>query len=127
KLAFPEEDVDGVLERLAQRVSPRIVAADAQLDPVRRELDEYFAGRRRGFALALDWTLVGTFGRSVLGVTAEIPYGGVCRYAVVAHCASARSPSGIPSGVGTSGVSRRYHSASSAAWQPDPAAVIAWR
>ena len=25
------------------------------------------------------------------------------------------------------GVSRRYHSASSAAWQPDPAAVIAWR
>ena len=27
----------------------------------------------------------------------------------------------------TGGVSRRYHSASSAAWQPDPAAVIAWR
>ena len=25
------------------------------------------------------------------------------------------------------GVSRRYHSASSAAWQPEPAAVIAWR
>ncbi len=34
---------------------------------------------------------------------------------VGAHCASARSPAGIPSGVGTSGVSRRYHSASSAA------------
>ena len=34
---------------------------------------------------------------------------------------------GIPSGVGTCGVSRRYHSASSAAWQPEPAAVIAWR
>ncbi len=32
-----------------------------------------------------------------------------------AHCASAKSPTGIPSGVGTSGVSRRYHSASSAA------------
>ena len=44
-----------------------------------------------------------------------------------AHCASARSPTGMPSGVGTSGVSRRYHSASSAAWQPEPAAVIAWR
>ena len=36
-----------------------------------------------------------------------------------AHCASARSPTGRFSGVGTSGVSRRYHSASSAAWQPD--------
>jgi methylated-DNA-[protein]-cysteine S-methyltransferase len=92
KLAFPEEDVDGVLERLAQRVSPRIVAADARLDPVRRELDEYFAGHRRGFALALDWTLVGQFGRRVLGVTAEIPYGGVLSYAEVA--AEAGSPRG---------------------------------
>ena len=44
-----------------------------------------------------------------------------------AHWASARSPSGSPSGVGICGVSRRYHSASSAAWQPEPAAVIAWR
>jgi len=92
KLAFPEEDVDGVLERLAQRVSPRIVAADAQLDPVRRELDQYFAGRRRGFALPLDWTLVGPFGRRVLGATAEIPYGGVLSYAEVA--AEAGSPRG---------------------------------
>ena len=44
------------------------------------------------------------------------------------HCASARSP--VPSsaaGVGTCGLSRRYHSASSAAWQPEPAAVTAWR
>ena len=31
------------------------------------------------------------------------------------------------SGVGTAGLSRRYHSASSAAWQPEPAAVTAWR
>ncbi|HEX3452355.1 MAG TPA: methylated-DNA--[protein]-cysteine S-methyltransferase [Solirubrobacteraceae bacterium] len=92
KLAFPEEDVDGVLERLARRVSPRIVAADAQLDPVRRELDEYFAGRRRGFELALDWTLVGPFGRRVLCATAEIPYGGVLSYSEVA--AEAGSPRG---------------------------------
>jgi methylated-DNA-[protein]-cysteine S-methyltransferase len=92
KLAFPEEDVDGVLERLAQRVSPRIVAADAGLDRVRRELEEYFAGRRRDFALPLDWTLVGPFGRRVLGVTAEIPYGGVLSYAEVA--AEAGSPRG---------------------------------
>jgi len=45
-----------------------------------------------------------------------------------AHCASARSP--VPSsasGVGTKGLSRRYHSASSAATHPDPAAVTAWR
>jgi methylated-DNA-[protein]-cysteine S-methyltransferase len=92
KLAFPEEDVDAVLERLALRVSPRIVAADGQLDPIRRELDEYFDGLRRDFALPLDWTLVGPFGRRVLGVTAEIPYGGVLSYAEVA--AEAGSPRG---------------------------------
>ncbi len=92
KLAFPEEDVDGVLERLALRVSPRVVAADGQLDTIRRELDEYFEGSRRAFALPLDWTLVGPFGRRVLGATSAIPYGGVLSYAEVA--AEAGSPRG---------------------------------
>jgi methylated-DNA-[protein]-cysteine S-methyltransferase len=92
RLAFPEEDADGVLRRLAARVSPRIVEAPAQLDRIRRELDEYFAGRRRSFELALDWSLVGPFGRRVLGAAAQIPYGGVRTYAQVA--AEAGSPRG---------------------------------
>jgi methylated-DNA-[protein]-cysteine S-methyltransferase len=92
RLAFPEEDEDAVLERLAARVSPRIVQAPAQLDRVRRELDEYFEGRRRAFELPLDWTLVGPFGRRVLGATAQIPYGRVSTYTEVA--AEAGSPRG---------------------------------
>jgi methylated-DNA-[protein]-cysteine S-methyltransferase len=92
RLAFPEEDEDAVLERLAARVSPRIVQAPAQLDRIRRELDEYFAGRRREFELPLDWTLVGPFGRRVLGATAQIPYGRVSTYTEVA--AEAGSPRG---------------------------------
>ncbi|HKH79714.1 MAG TPA: methylated-DNA--[protein]-cysteine S-methyltransferase [Solirubrobacteraceae bacterium] len=92
KLAFPEEDVDSVLERLALRISPRVVQATTPLDRVRRELDEYFAGRRRTFELKLDWTLTGPFARRVLAVTAEIPYGGVLSYAEVA--ADAGSPRG---------------------------------
>ena len=92
RLAFPEEDIDSVLERLARRVSPRIVQAPVPLDPVRRELEEYFAGRRRAFAVKLDWTLVGPFARRVLAVTSEIPYGGVLSYAEVA--ADAGSPRG---------------------------------
>ena len=96
RLAFPEEDADGVLERLAARVSPRIVEAPAQLDPLRRELDEYFAGRRRAFELALDWTLVGPFARRVLGAAARIPYGGVRTYAELA--AEAGSPRGLARG-----------------------------
>src|SRR5271165_56377 len=92
RVAFPEEDVDSVLERLARGVSPRIVQAPAPLDPVRRELDEYFSGRRREFELDLDWALVGRFGRRVLKVTSEIPYGGVQSYGEVA--ADAGSPRG---------------------------------
>ena len=84
RVAFPEEDVDSVLERLARRISPRIVETPAPLDPARRELDEYFAGRRHAFELPLDWTLVSRFGRRVLGVTSEIPYGGVLSYGEVA-------------------------------------------
>jgi methylated-DNA-[protein]-cysteine S-methyltransferase len=92
RVAFPEEDVEAVLERLARGVSPRIVETPAPLDPVRRELDEYFSGRRREFELDLDWTLVGRFGRRVLRVTSEIPYGGVQSYGEVA--ADAGSPRG---------------------------------
>lgn len=96
KLAYPEENAETVLERLARRVSPRIVEADARsdrrLDAVQRELDEYFDGRRKTFDLPLDWTLVGPFGRRVLGVTSAIPYGGVLSYAEVA--AEAGSPRG---------------------------------
>jgi methylated-DNA-[protein]-cysteine S-methyltransferase len=92
RLAFPEEDVDTVLERLARRISPRIVEAPAPLDSVRRELEEYFDGRRRSFDLVLDWSLIGPFGRRVLRVTSEIPYGGVLSYGEVA--AEAGSPRG---------------------------------
>ena len=96
KLGYPEDDVDAVLERLARRISPRIVEVDAgsdrRLDAVQRELDEYFDGRRRAFELPLDWTLIGPFGRRVLRATSEIPYGGVLSYAEVA--AEAGSPRG---------------------------------
>jgi methylated-DNA-[protein]-cysteine S-methyltransferase len=92
RLAFPEEDLDAVLERLAARISPRIVEAPAPPDSVRRELDEYFAGHRRRFELALDWTLVGPFGQRVLRAASTIPYGGVLSYAQVA--AEAGSPHG---------------------------------
>ena len=49
RVAFAEEDVDAVLERLAGRISPRIIEASAPFEPARRELDEYFSRRRRSF------------------------------------------------------------------------------
>jgi methylated-DNA-[protein]-cysteine S-methyltransferase len=92
RVAFPEEDADAVLQRLAARISPRIVEASGPLERARRELDEYFGGRRTHFELALDWTLVGPFGRRVLGAASQIPFGGVLTYAQVA--AQAGSPRG---------------------------------
>jgi methylated-DNA-[protein]-cysteine S-methyltransferase len=79
-----EGGVDGVLDWLARKLSPRMLEAPARLDDVRRELDEYFAGRRRDFDLPIDWALASAFGRRVLEATAEIPFGQVSTYGAVA-------------------------------------------
>jgi len=92
RLAFPEEGTDEVLDELARRISPRIIAAAASLDAARRELDDYFCARRRSFDLPLDWSLIGPFGRRVLGATSQIPYGEVLSYTEVAG--QAGSPRG---------------------------------
>jgi methylated-DNA-[protein]-cysteine S-methyltransferase len=84
RVAFPEEDVDGVLEHLARELSPRIVESGTPLERERRELDEYFSGSRRAFELALDWSLIGPFARRVLRATARIPYGSVLSYREIA-------------------------------------------
>jgi methylated-DNA-[protein]-cysteine S-methyltransferase len=76
---------DATLAELATRVSPRVLEDAPPTDEARRQLDEYFAGRRRSFELPLDWTLVGPFGREVLGQTAAIPYGEVKTYGEVAQ------------------------------------------
>ena len=93
KLAFPEEDPDSLLARLSARISPRIVEAPAAaLDPLRRELEEYFSGRRNRFDTALDWSLIGPFATRVLRATAAIPYGDYSTYSEIA--ARAGSPRG---------------------------------
>jgi methylated-DNA-[protein]-cysteine S-methyltransferase len=77
-------DEAAVLEQLAAKVSPRVLAAPRRLDDSRRELDEYFAGRRRRFELPLDWRLTHGFARRVLEATARIPYGATSTYKQVA-------------------------------------------
>jgi methylated-DNA-[protein]-cysteine S-methyltransferase len=82
RIAYLDDGEDAVLESLATRISPRVIAAP--LDEPRRELDEYLAGARRGFDIALDWQLVGGFSRRVLEATARVPYGSVSTYKRVA-------------------------------------------
>jgi methylated-DNA-[protein]-cysteine S-methyltransferase len=76
--------VDAVLDGLAAKLSPRMLEAPAKLDDVRRELDEYFEGRRRDFDLPIDWSLASEFGRRILTATAAIPFGQVSTYGKVA-------------------------------------------
>ena len=91
RLAYDDEtnEVD-VLAELAERVSPRVLRAPERTDPVRRELDDYFAGRRRTFETPLDWSLVRGFAGDVLRATARVPFGEVSTYRDVA--AAAGSP-----------------------------------
>lgn len=93
RVAFSIEDPDEVLGALAGDISPRILAAPARLDPVAREFDEYFSGRRRRFDVPVDLRLARGFRREVLQHLTEIPYGGTRSYAQVA--AAAGSPRAV--------------------------------
>ena len=86
------DDRTSVLQELSEHISPRVLEAPALLRRVRRQLDEYFEGRRHEFELPLDWQLTRGFGRRVLEHTARIPYGEVSTYREMA--AAAGSPRG---------------------------------
>lgn len=90
RIAFAREDHDAVLTRLATDVSPRMLRTESRLDDVARQLDDYFAGRRRAFDLPVDLRLAHGFRRSVLTHLRDIPYGKTLSYARVAELA--RSP-----------------------------------
>jgi methylated-DNA-[protein]-cysteine S-methyltransferase len=80
RLAYEDGQLDQLLADLAKRVSPRLLEAPARLDPARRELDEYFAGRRERFDLPLDLGLTHGFRRRVLQAARRIPFGGTSTY-----------------------------------------------
>jgi methylated-DNA-[protein]-cysteine S-methyltransferase len=87
RVAYDVEGHDAVLATLAARVSPRVLVAPGRLDPVARELDEYFAGSRRAFDVPLDQRLSTGFRAEVLRHLPEIGYGRTESYAQVAAAA----------------------------------------
>jgi methylated-DNA-[protein]-cysteine S-methyltransferase len=84
RVAFDGEDHDAVLARLAAEISPRVLRAPRRLDDAARQLDEYFARRRRRFDLPIDLQLAHGFRRTVLTHLRAIPYGSTETYATVA-------------------------------------------
>ena len=85
RLAYMGSSDEGaVLEDLARRLSPRILEAPQRLDEARRELDEYFEGRRGEFDLPIDWSLTRGFTGKVLRQTARIGFGRTSTYTELA-------------------------------------------
>lgn len=84
RLNLPRYDAAKFLARLSEELSPAILEVPAKLDPVRRQLDDYFEGRLKRFDVPLDWQLMHGFQEKVLRATYEIPYGRTLTYGEVA-------------------------------------------
>ena len=76
---------DEVLEDLARFVSPRVLESPARLDDERRELEDYFEGKRDHFDVPVDWKLTPAgFRNRALHAVARIPYGETRTYGQIA-------------------------------------------
>lgn len=79
-----DAEPDRQLESLARTFGLRVLRSPVPIDPLRRELDEYFEGRRQRFDLAVDLRLLADFNRRVLRELARVPYGEVVTYGELA-------------------------------------------
>jgi methylated-DNA-[protein]-cysteine S-methyltransferase len=85
RVAYASENHDRVLDTLSEKLSPRILRAPKRLDDAARELDEYFAKRRRVFDLTVDLSLSHGFRQLVQLHLPEIGYGQTRSYRQVAE------------------------------------------
>ena len=84
RIAYADETRDEVLAHLAREVSPRILESARATDPVRRELEGYFAGERLRFDLKVDRQLIRGVAREVLAATGRVPFGQTTTYGELA-------------------------------------------
>lgn len=87
RLVLPAEDRDAAMRSVSTRVSPRVLRAPRRVDPVRRQLSEYFDGRRRAFDVPVDFRLSAGFRRQALAAVAAVPYGATATYRQIAEAA----------------------------------------
>jgi methylated-DNA-[protein]-cysteine S-methyltransferase len=79
------DDEHTVFERVSKEIDTFIGPDPRRIDPVRRELDAYFAGRLRAFTVSVDLRLVTAFARTVLQMMLAVPYGSVRTYQELAQ------------------------------------------
>lgn len=83
-ISYDADATEDELARLARIAGPRVLRSSRLVDEIRRELDEYFEGRRRRFDLALDLRALPAFTVSVLRELARVPYGETTTYGALA-------------------------------------------
>jgi methylated-DNA-[protein]-cysteine S-methyltransferase len=77
-------DPHSVVEEVARIAGPGVLRAPRALDTAHAELDEYFAGKRHAFDLALDLRGLPPFSLRVLDELARVPYGRTATYGELA-------------------------------------------
>jgi methylated-DNA-[protein]-cysteine S-methyltransferase len=74
----PEPEAE--LDWLAKAYGLRVLRSPRPLEEPRRELDEYFEGRRSEFDLAVDLAALPSFQQLVLSELQRVPYGATATY-----------------------------------------------
>lgn len=81
------------LARIVRAYGPGLLPDARRADPVARELDQYFSGKRRAFDVAVDLSPLTDFQRRILRATARVGFGSVSTYARVARNAGSEKGS----------------------------------
>ncbi|HEX2505214.1 MAG TPA: methylated-DNA--[protein]-cysteine S-methyltransferase [Gaiellaceae bacterium] len=79
-----DPDAEAERESLAARLGPRVLRAGRRVEPVRRQLDEYFEGLRQEFELEYDLAGLPAFQQAVLHELVRIPYARTSTYGALA-------------------------------------------
>lgn len=88
RVAFAVEDFDGIVEELSRKWGTRALRSSATTDTTRRQLDEYFEGRRRTFDVSHSFELTSPgFRRRVQEHLHEVAFGTTASYTQLAELA----------------------------------------
>jgi methylated-DNA-[protein]-cysteine S-methyltransferase len=79
-----DPDPERELESLARQFGPRVLRSSKPVDRVRKQLDEYFAGTRRGFEIDCDIRWLPAYNQRVLEELARVGYGTTTTYGSLA-------------------------------------------
>lgn len=73
------------VRRVSEKPCPMATEPPAELAEATRQLSEYFAGRRQGFDLTIDWGQATEFNKQVWLELLKIPYGHTSTYSAIAE------------------------------------------